>query len=133
MIDLLISAVIVMSAKSELPEYRGAHYSRSAETFLECVAKKESGWPHKSSWRSDGPHGSGAFQMIFATSKRAALAINVPEWAEKRAHLWPAYVQTEAAYWLVNPFPKKPGLEGKHHWDPKHALTMGWVVKDCGK
>ena len=117
---------------ASLPEYRGAHYTKTAEAFLECVAHKESRWPAPSSWKSDGPYGSGAFQMIKATSARAAVAIGAPEWADKRAYLWPKYLQTEAAYWLANPLPKKPGLEGRHHWDPKHTMAvLGVKVKGC--
>ena len=134
MIDLLLAATVFLSAKSELPEYRGSHHTPAAEKFLECVAARESGWPNKNSWTSDGPYGSGAFQMILVTSRRAALAINAPEWAEKRAYLWPPYLQTEAAYWLLNPFPKKPGLEGRHHWSSDHAKRLlGKNIHDCGR
>ena len=132
MIDALLLATTLYTGKgAELPEYRGSHYTPRAERVLECIASRESGWPRKGSWEADGPYGSGAFQMIGSTSARAARAIGAPEWADKRAAKWPPYVQVEAAYWLLNPKPFTPGLEGLHHWSPRHALTIGKRVKGC--
>ena len=129
--SLLLAASLYTGKGAELPEYRGAHYTPRAERVLRCIAARESGWPRKGSWTADGPYGSGAFQMIKKTSRRAAEAIGAPEWADKRAAEWPPYVQTEAAYWLLNPLAKKPGLEGLHHWSPAHALTIGKTVRGC--
>lgn len=138
MIEAVVLAASLYTGKgAELPEYRGSHYTARAERVLECVANRESGWPRNkkswnaSSWRADGPYGSGAFQMIKSTSAHGARLAGYPEWADKRAYEWPPYVQTEVAYVLLNPYPKKPGLEGLHHWDPVHALTIGVVTRDC--
>lgn len=131
MIEALLMTV-ALSGKPELPEYRGAHYTPKAEKFLECVAARESGWPRKGAARADGPYGSGLFQMVKSTSRVYALKAGYPEWADKRAAEWPPYVQTEVAYVLLNPYPKKKGLEGKHHWSTDHTFAvLGKRGKEC--
>lgn len=111
----------------ELPEYRGAHYTEQAESYLTCVALRES----SGRWKADGPYGSGAFQMIQPTFDHYADLAGYPEWVGKRAAEAPPYVQTEIAYVMVNPLAKKPGLEGRFHWSPKWARTIGKSIKDC--
>ena len=110
-----------------LPEYRGSHYTEKAEEFLTRAALRES----SGRWKADGPWGSGAFQIIGSTWDHYAELAGYPEWVGKRPAEAPSYVQTEVAYVMVNPFPKKPGLEGAFHWSPKWARTVGKNVKDC--
>lgn len=121
------SATPAAGANFELPDYRGAHYTPTAERFLECAALRES----SGRWRADGPYGSGAFQIIGSTWDHYAKLAGYPEWIGKRAAQAPAYVQTEVAYLMVNPYPKRKGLEGRHHWSPKHALTIGKRIQAC--
>ena len=122
--SLLLAATLYTGKGAELPEYRGSHYTPRAERVLECLAQRESGWPRKGSWVSDGPYGSGAFQFIATTWKIYATRAGYPEWADLRAHKAPPYVQTEVAYVAMNPFPKKPGLEGLHHWSTDHTFKL---------
>ena len=131
---LILAAVLALgspgtaaSSSFELPDYRGSHYTPKAEQFLTCVALRES----SGRWRADGPYGSGAFQMIGSTFDHWAEQAGYPEWVGHRAAEAPPYVQTEIAYVMVNPHPKRKGLEGKHHWSPKHALTIGKRIEAC--
>jgi hypothetical protein len=123
----LALAVAIAGGGFELPEYRGSHYTAAGEKFLTCVALRES----SGRWAADGPYGSGAFQMVQRTWDHYAARAGYPEWIGKRAAKAPAYVQTEVAFVMVNPFPKRKGLEGAHHWSPVHALTVGKRIKDC--
>ena len=125
--SIALAAVLASGPTFELPAYRGAHYTPTAEAFLTCVALRES----SGRWRADGPHGSGAFQFIQSTWDTYADRAGYPEWIGKRAANAPAYVQTEVAYLAVNPHPKRKGLEGARHWSPIWALTVGKHVKDC--
>ncbi len=111
----------------QIPDYDGPHYTKRAEQFLRCAALRES----SGSFTADGPYGSGAWQVIQPTWDYYAKAAGFPQWVGKRAAKAPASVQTAVAYFIVNPLPNKPGLEGKHHWSPRHALTVGKVVEDC--
>lgn len=111
----------------ELPDYRGSHHTAKAEAFLTCVALRES----SGRWRANGRYGSGAFQFVQSTWDHYADRAGYPEWVGVRPYKAPAYVQTEVAYVAVNPYPKKPGLEGRGHWSPRHALTIGKRIKDC--
>jgi len=121
------SATPAAGADFELADYRGAHYTPAAKAFLECAALRES----SGRWRADGPYGSGAFQIIGRTWAHYATLAGYPEWAGKRAATAPPYVQTEVAYVMVNPHPKRKGLEGRHHWSPRHALTIGKRIEAC--
>ena len=132
MIDaLLLTAALYTGKGADLPEYRGAHYTPRAERVLECIAARESSWPRRGSWTADGPHGSGAWQFTSATWSVYAERAGYPEWADVRAAKAPPYVQTEVAYVALNPYPKRKGLEGLHHWSPVHALTVGKRVRGC--
>lgn len=131
MIDLLLAAVLYTGEGAQLPEYRGAHYTPRAERVLECIAGRESGWPRKGSWTADGRTGSGFVQFIGSTWNTYAERAGYPEWVGKRAADAPPYVQTEVAYVALNPYPRKRGLEGLHHWSPAHALTVGKTVRGC--
>lgn len=124
---LTLAAVLTRGPEFDLPEYRGSHYTKTAEEFLTCAALRES----SGRWRADGPWGSGAFQIIGSTWDYYAKRAGYPEWVGKRAAKAPAYVQTEVAYVMVNPYPKRRGLEGKHHWSPAHALTIGKRIEAC--
>ena len=121
------SATPAAGANFELPDYRGAHYTPAAESFLQCAAMRES----SGRWRADGPHGSGAWQIIQPTWNHYADLAGYPEWVGQRAATAPPYVQTEVAYLMVNPHPKRKGLEGRHHWHPRHALTVGKRIEAC--
>ena len=122
-----LALVIAAGPSFDLPDYRGSHYTPAAAEFLTCAALRES----SGSWKADGPYGSGAFQITGETWNFYAKRAGYPEWVGKRAAKAPPYVQTEVAFVMVNPFPKKPGLEGKHHWSAVHALTVGKKIKDC--
>ena len=128
---LLLAAVMALgspaAADFELPDYRGSHHTQAAEQFLTCVALRES----SGRWRADGPYGSGAFQFIQSSWNTYARKAGYPEWVGVRPYKAPAYVQTEIAYVAVNPYPKQRGLEGRHHWSPRHALTIGKRIEAC--
>lgn len=124
---LALATVLAKGPDFELPDYRGTHYTQAAEEFLTCVALRES----SGSWRADGRYGSGAFQMIGSTWNHYAAQAGYPEWVGHRAAEAPPYVQTEVAYVMVNPYPKRKGLEGRHHWSPAHALTIGKRIRAC--
>lgn len=121
------SATSAAGANFELADYRGSHYTPKAKAFLECAAMRES----SGRWTADGPHGSGAFQIVASTWAHYSRLAGYPEWSSKRASAAPPYVQTEVAYLMINPHPKRPGLEGRHHWSPRHALTVGKHVEAC--
>ena len=122
-----LAAVLAKGPDFELPAYRGSHYTKTAQEFLTCAALRES----SGRWRADGPFGSGAFQIIGSTWDHYAKQAGYPEWVGTRAYKAPAYVQTEVAYVMVNPYPKRRGLEGRHHWSPRHALTIGKRIEAC--
>jgi hypothetical protein len=123
----LALAVAITGGGFELPDYRGSHYTAAGDKFLTCVALRES----SGRWAADGPYGSGAFQMVQGTWDHYAARAGYPEWVGKRAAKAPPYVQTEVAFVMVNPYPKRKGLEGAHHWSPRHALTVGKTIRDC--
>lgn len=123
----LALAVAITGTGFNLPDYRGSHYTPAAADFLECVALRES----SGRWTADGRYGSGAFQMVQTTWDHYAKRAGYPEWIGKRAAKAPPYVQTEVAFVMVNPHPKRKGLEGAHHWSPSHALTIGKRIEDC--
>ena len=109
-------------------QYVGWHYEKKWEPYRKCIMARESGGNYK----VDGPYGSGAYQLVIATSDVAAKRAGYPEWVGTRAHKMPPYVQDELFWILANPFPKKPGLHGRHHWSSQHAKDLlGINVKDC--
>jgi len=124
---LVMTAALMGQSDFDPPEYRGYHYSKKADKFLTCVAKRESNF----GWRKDGPYGSGIVQTIQSTWDVYAERADYPEWAGVRPYKAPKYVQWEIAFVMVDPYPKKKGLEGRHHWSSKHALTIGKKIKDC--
>jgi hypothetical protein len=131
MLDSLIFAAVVAQGPNDLPDsqYRGAHYSNSErfERVRKCIMWRES----RGNYEADGPYGSGAYQFIQSTWKHYATEAGYPEWADKRASNAPRYVQDEVFAFVLNPFPKRPGFEGLHHWSAVHALTIGAKVRDC--
>lgn len=122
------SAVAAQGA-SDLPDsqYRGDHYVPAAEGFRKCVMWRES----YGRYGADGRYGSGAYQFVQSTWRQYAQAAGVGEWANVRPARAPRYVQDKVFWFALNPLPRKRGLEGRHHWDPKHALTIGKTVRDC--
>lgn len=109
-------------------QYRGWHYERKWEPYRKCVMARESGGNYK----ADGPYGSGAFQFIQSTFDEAMRRARKPEWVGVRPHKAPPYVQDEAFWLMANPYPKKPGLHGRHHWSSRWAKEiLGVNVKDC--
>ena len=109
-------------------QYVGWHFEKKYEPYRKCVMARESGGNYK----VDGPYGSGAYQMILSTSDAAAKRAGYPEWVGTRAHKMPPYIQDELFWMLANPFPKKPGLHGRHHWSSRWAKeVLGVNVKDC--
>ena len=108
-------------------QYRGFHYEKRWESYRKCVMARESGGNYK----ADGNTGSGAYQFIQSTWDTAAERANKPEWVGVRPHKAPPYVQDEAFWVMVNPYPKKAALHGRHHWSAAHAATIGAKVRDC--
>ena len=111
---------------AELPDsqYVGSHYVKKAEPFRKCVMKRESG----GSYKADGSTGSGVYQFIQSTWDVYAQRAGYPEWVGVRPYKAPRYVQDEVFWIAVNPYSKRPGLEGRHHWSAAHAQ---FKVKDC--
>ena len=109
-------------------QYRGWHYERKHEGFRKCVMARESGGNYK----ANGNLGSGAYQFIQSSWNTAMERANMPEWIGVRPHKAPPFVQ-DAGFWVMaNPYPKKKGLHGRHHWSAAHALTIGAKVAECG-
>ena len=108
-------------------QYRGWHYEKRWEGYRKCVMARESGGNYKANSR----YGSGAYQFIQPTWDSAMKQVDKPEWIGVRAHKAPPYVQDSAFWIMANPYPKKAGLHGRHHWSAAHALTIGAVVHDC--
>lgn len=109
-------------------QYRGWHYEKKWEPYRKCVMSRESG----GSYKTDGPYGSGAYQFIQSTFDEAMRRARKPEWVGVRPHKAPPYVQDEAFWIMANPYPKLPGLHGRHHWSSRWAKeVLGVNVKDC--
>lgn len=108
-------------------QYRGFHYEKKWEPFRLCVASRESGGNYK----VDGPWGSGAYQFVQSSWNEAMKRANMPEWIGVRPHKAPPYVQDEAFWVMANPYPKRKGLHGKHHWSSAHAAKFGFKTFDC--
>lgn len=127
MIDMILGAAV--EAATDIPDsqYRGDHYVKAAEPIRKCIMWRES----RGRYGAEGSGGSGAYQFIQTTWRQYTKAAGVAEWADVRPAQAPRYVQDKVFWYALNPFPKKRGLEGRHHWDPKHALTVGAVVKAC--
>jgi len=116
------------AAKLKDSQYIGWHYEKRWEGYRKCVMARESGGNYK----ANGRYGSGAFQFIQSTWDSAMRQANKPEWIGVRPHKAPPYVQDEAFWVMANPYPKRKGLHGKHHWSPRWAEeTLGVKVKDC--
>ena len=116
-----------VAAKLRDSGYRGSHYSPRHEPYRKCVMARESGGNYK----ANGPYGSGAYQFIQSTWNVYAERARKPEWVGVRPYLAPPTVQDEIFWLAANPKPKVKGLEGKHHWSVKWALTIGKKVRDC--
>ena len=123
----LVLAATPSQADFTMPEYHGPHYTPKAEAFLKCAALRES----SGRFKADGKYGSGAWQFTQPTWDHYAAMAGFDAYVGKRAATAPPLVQTVVAYVTVNPLPDKPGLEGKHHWSPRHALTVGKVIEAC--
>jgi hypothetical protein len=124
---LMLTVALAGKADFDPPEYRGYHYSKKAEKFLTCVAERESSF----GWRADSKYGSGIVQWIQPTWDHYVDRAGYPEWVGVRPYKAPKYVQWSTAFVQLDPYPKKKGLEGRHHWSSKHALTIGKKIKDC--
>ena len=129
MFESLAFVAMAAAGPQDIPDsqYRGRHYVARFEPIRKCIYWRES----RGRWRADGRFGSGVAQWIQPTWNHYAKRAGYPEWVGKRPARAPRYVQDEIFWVMLNPFPKRKGLHGKHHWDPKHALTIGKVVKDC--
>ena len=123
----LVLAATPTQADFTMPEYHGPHYTPKAEAFLKCAALRES----SGRWKADGKYGSGAWQFTQPTWDHYAEMAGFDVYVGKRAASAPPMVQTVVAYVTVNPLADKPGLEGKFHWDPKWALTVGKHIEAC--
>ena len=123
----LVLAATGTTSDFNMPEYHGPHYTPKAEAFLKCAALRES----SGRWKADGKYGSGAWQFTQGTWDAYAERAGFPEYVGKRAASAPPMVQTVVAYVTINPLADKPGLEGKFHWDPKWALTVGKHIEAC--
>ena len=111
-------------------QYRGWHFEAKYEPFRRCILARESG----GNYRSDGPWGSGGFQFIQSTWDRAMKFADYPEWVGVRPYLAPVYVQEEAFWVTENPYPKKSGLRGAHHWSTDHTYAeLGKRGVNCEK
>ena len=109
-------------------QYVGWHYEKKWEPYRKCVMARESGGNYK----ADGPYGSGAYQFIQSTWDEAMRRARKPEWVGVRPHKAPPYVADEAFWIMANPYPKLPGLHGRHHWSSRWAKeVLGVNVKDC--
>jgi hypothetical protein len=107
--------------------YRGWHYDAKHEDFRKCILRRESG----SNFKSDGSGGSGAYQFIQSTWDAYVVKVD-PGYVGVRPNKAPPYLQEEMFWVVVNPYAKKPGLEGRHHWSAAHAHGAGFTgVKDC--
>lgn len=123
-------ALVLAAAPSgdfDMPAYHGPHYTPKAEAFLKCAALRES----SGRFTADGRFGSGAWQFTQPTWDHYAEMAGFGQYVGKRAATAPPWVQTVVAYVTVNPLPDKPGLEGRHHWSPRHALTIGKRIEAC--
>lgn len=108
-------------------QYRGWHYEKKWEPYRKCIMARESGGNYK----VDGKWGSGAYQFIQSTWDEAMKKARMPEWIGVRPHKAPPAYQDEAFWIMANPYPKKPGLHGRHHWSSKHAASFGFKTHDC--
>ena len=111
-------------------QYRGWHFEAKYEPFRRCILARESG----GNYRSDGPWGSGGYQFIQSTWDRAMKYAGYPEWVGVRPYLAPVYVQQEGFWVTANPYPKKSGLRGAHHWSTDHTYAeLGVRGVNCEK
>lgn len=107
--------------------YRGWHYNPKYEDFRKCVYARESG----GNFKANGTGGSGAAQFIQSTWDTYVVKVD-PGYVGVRPHKAPPYLQEEVFWLVLNPYAKKPGMEGKHHWSASHAHKAGFSgVKDC--
>lgn len=128
MIDVL-AMIALATGPADMPDslYQGSHYVATAEPFRKCVMWRES----RGRYKADSQYGSGAYQIIGSTWQTYARQAGYPEWADKRPAKAPRYVQDEVFWVMVNPKPNQRGLEGRQHWSPKWALTIGKTIPDC--
>lgn len=131
---MLASVALMMAiaaGPADLPDsaYVGKHYVNSErfERIRKCIMWRES----RGNYRADGRYGSGAYQFIQATWRVYARRAGHPEWSNIRPFKAPRYIQDKVFAVALNPLPDEPGLEGLHHWSPRHALTIGKRVKPC--
>ena len=129
MIESLAFVAMAASGPEDIPDsqYRGYHYEAEWEPVRKCIYWRES----RGRWRADGRFGSGAAQWIQSTWDAYAPGAGYPEWVGVRPYKAPRYVQDEMFWVMINPKPRKKGLHGYHHWDSRHALTIGKRIGDC--
>jgi hypothetical protein len=115
------------ASKLKDSQYRGFHYEKKYEGFRKCVMARESG----GSYKIDGRWGSGAYQFVQTSWDTAMERAKMPEWIGVRPHKAPPYVQDHGFWIMANPYPKKKGLHGRHHWSSAHAAKFGFKTYDC--
>ncbi len=119
MLDSLIFAAVMATGPKDLPDsqYQGSHNPGTSrfEEVRKCIIWRES----RGNPKADGEYGSGLYQFVS------------PTWDHYAAKA-PIYVQDEIFAVTLNPFPKRPGFEGLHHWSAIHAASHGFNVRDCG-
>ena len=120
----MIDALVGMFATPDITDT--PYWTKRGETFLRCVAERESG----NRWRAHSQYGSGIVQWTQRTWDHYAAHAGLHRWVGKRPHTAPRRVQWTVAHATLNP-DGDPGLEGRHHWSPRHALTIGKVITGC--
>ena len=113
----------------EIPDslYRGFHYEKKWESFRKCILARESG----SNFKVESSGGSGAFQFVGRTWDHYVAKID-PGYVGVRPNKAPPYLQEEVFWIAVNPYPKKKGLAGRHHWSTDHTFAvLGKRGKEC--
>jgi hypothetical protein len=106
---------------SEVPDslYQGKWYVPRLEPFRKCVYARESGANPKAVGLQ-----SGIAQWTQRTWDHYVGLVD-PSYVGVRPHMAPPYLQ-EWVFWRTLNRGK-----GKHHWSPRHALTIGKVIKGC--
>lgn len=131
MLDSLVFAAVMATGPKDVPDsqYQGSHNPGTSrfEEIRKCIIWRES----RGNPKADGEYGSGLYQFISPTWDFYAEIAGYPEWVGKRAAKAPVYVQDEVFAVTLNPFPKRPGFEGLHHWSAVHAASHGYKVRDC--
>jgi len=106
---------------SQVPDslYQGKWYVPRLEPFRKCVYSRESG----ANFKSVGLQ-SGIAQWTQATWNHYVGLVD-PSYVGVRPHMAPPYLQEKVFWRTLN------RGTGKHHWSPRHALTIGKTIKGC--